>query len=138
MDRVEADIASLSKKVSNLVELTELTAEDYYENVQFANAYNILVPATRSVSAGISEAVHGAVKPLFIVEALIFMIYFAAAFIKALKDDNGRKAVKASADDDEDDDEADLEDVIDAIEQEAEEVKEKAEKSVKNSNKKKK
>ena len=138
VDRVEADIASLSKKVSNLVELTELTAEDYYENVQFANAYNILVPATRSVSAGIKEAVHGAVKPLFIVEALIFMIYFAVAFIKALKDDNGRKAVKASADDDDDDDEADLEDVIDAIEEEAEEVKEKAEKSVKNSNKKKK
>ncbi|WP_028519776.1 hypothetical protein [Ruminococcus flavefaciens] len=139
IEKVETDIAALGEKVTRLVELTEQTADDYYENVQFANAYNILIPASRSVSAGLSEAVKNAVKPLFIIEALIFMIYFAFAFINALKDNSGKKAVKAAADDDDDDsEEADLEDVIDAIEEKADEIKEKAEKAVKNSNKKKK
>ena len=92
------------------------------------------------MGAGISEAISRAVKPLFIIEALIFMIYFAIAFLKALKSDNRKKLAKAGADpdDDDEDDEADLEDVIDAIEEEAEEIKEKAEKVVKNNNKKKK
>ncbi|MBQ6170300.1 MAG: lipopolysaccharide biosynthesis protein [Ruminococcus sp.] len=138
--QVEADIKALSEKVANIVDLTEKTADDYYENVQFANAYNILIPATKSVGAGIGEAVKSAVKPLFIIEALIFMIYFAIAFLKALKSDNKKILAEeaAGSDDDDDADEADLEDVIDAIEEEAEEIKEKAEKVVKNNNKKKK
>lgn len=138
VEKVEADIASLSEKVSQIVDLTEKTAEDYYENVQFAHAYNILIPAQKSVGAGISEAVVNSIKPLFVVEALIFLIYFAASCLGALKADN-KKTVKASAggDDDDDDDDCDLEDVIDAIEEEAEKAEEKTEKAVKNNKKKK-
>ena len=137
VDKVEADLAELNKKVSNLVDLTEQTASDYYENVQFANAYNILVPATRSVGAGLGQAASEAVKSIVIIEMLILVIYIAVAFLSALKLDNGKKKLaKAGSDDDDDDDddeEVDLEELVDVIEEEAG----KAEKSVKQTNSKK-
>ncbi len=121
VEKIEADIAELSKKVENLVDLTEQTASDYYENVQFANAYNILVPATKSVGAGLSQAASDSVKTIVIVELLIFVVYLAVAFIAALKSENSKKPVKAGADDDDDDDEdIDLEELVDVIEEEAE------------------
>ena len=121
VDKVEADIADLSKKVEKLVDLTQQTASDYYENVQFANAYNILVPATKSVGAGLSQAASEAVKTIVIVEFLIFAVYLAVAFIAVLKSENSKKRVKAGADDDDDDDEdIDLEELVDVIEEEAE------------------
>lgn len=121
VEKIEADIADLSKKVENLVDLTEQTASDYYENVQFANAYNILVPATKSVGAGLSQAASDSVKTIVIVELLIFVVYLAVAFIAALKSENSKKPVKAGADDDDDDDEdIDLEELVDVIEEEAE------------------
>ena len=125
IEKVEADIKALSEKVSRIVELTELTANDYYENVQFANAYNILIPATKTVGSGIMDAVHSSVRPIFVLEAFIFLLYLAVSFIAALRADNRRKPAAEAADyDDEDDEddseEANLEDVVDAIEEEAE------------------
>lgn len=130
VEQVESDIAQLNEKVTELVELTEQTANDYYENVQFAHAFNIFIPATKSVSAGIKEAVVNCIKPLLVIEALIFMIYFAVAFIAALKRDNF-KELSEGGDDDDDDDEADIDDDEDAAE-------EKSEKPAKNNSGKKK
>ncbi len=121
VEKVEADIAELSKKVKNLVDLTEKTASDYYENVQFANAYNILVPATRSESASLGQAASASTKTIVIVELLIFVIYFAVAFISSLISENSKKTAKAAADDDDDDSEdVDLEELVDILEDEAE------------------
>ena len=140
VERVEADIAALSEKVANIVDLTEKTADDYYENVQFAHAYNILIPASRSVGAGIKDAIINSIKPLFVVEALIFFIYLVAAFVSAFKKDN-RKAFADGDDDDDDDDddedETDLEEVIEAVEEEAEKAEKKAVKTVKKNGRKK-
>lgn len=135
IEKVEADIKSLSEKVSQIVDLTQKTADDYYENVQFAHAYNILIPASRSVAAGIVDAVKGSIKLLVIVEALIFMIYLCMAFFSALKNDTAKraKAVKACGNDDDDED-ADLDELVDIIEEEAD----KANASQKNANKNKK
>lgn len=133
VEKVEADIKSLSEKVSQIVDLTQKTADDYYENVQFAHAYNILIPASRSVAAGLVDAVKDSIKLLVIVEALIFMLYLCMAFFSALKSDAAKKAVKASGNDDDDED-ADLDELVDIIEEEAD----KANASQKNSNKNKK
>ncbi|MCR4795508.1 MAG: lipopolysaccharide biosynthesis protein [Ruminococcus sp.] len=134
IDKVEADIKRLNDKVSQIVDLTQKTADDYYENVQFAHAYNILVPASKSVAAGISEAIKDSVKLIIIIEALIFMIYIGIAFVSALTKDNkkrGKAAAASGNDDDDDDEELDLDEIADAVEEEAE----KAEKSAQNSQK---
>ena len=132
IEKVEADLESLKEKVANIVDLTEKTANDYYENVQFANAYTVLAYASKSASAGIMQAFNASLKSIIIWEVLIFAIYLAVAFISALKRDNRKKAVK-STDDDYDDDDDDLEEVIEAIEEAAEK---EAEKNPKKSKKK--
>lgn len=123
VDKVEADIKDLSEKVSKIVDLTEKTSSDYYENVKFVNAYKILVPATNSTKAGLSQALGDSLNSIIICECLIFAIYLAAAFISAFKFENRKKAARAGAKDDDDDDDAeevDLEGLVDVIEEEAE------------------
>lgn len=133
--KVEADIASLSEKVKQIVELTENTADDYYENVQFAHAYNILIPATRSVSAGIGSAISNAIKPLVIIELLIFVIYMMIVFISALKYEAAKNRVikKIIGDDDENEEEISVEEFTEMIEEELEKDDEKSESDEKTS-----
>ena len=142
IEKVEADIKALSEKVAEIVDLTEKTADDYYENVQFANAYNILVPASKSIAAGISQAVSESMKLIILIEALLFVIYLCAAFICALKGDSNKrkKTVKAYADDDDDDDaeDAELDELVDIIDEDDEEDEKKPVKKNNNNSKSKK
>lgn len=120
-ENVETQLAELGDKINELVNTTELTAQEYYENVEFKNAYNILVPAESSAVASISAVIHNAIMPIAIIEALILVIYFAVSFIKALIYSNRKPAVAGgNDDDDDDDDDNDIEDVIEAVEEAAE------------------
>ena len=121
IEKVEADLEGLKTKVTDIVDLTEKTADDYFKNVQFANAYSVLAYASKSATAGLSQALSASLKKIIVWELLIFAMYLAAAFFSALKRDNSRKKAVADAEDDyDDDDEEDLEDVIEAIEEAAE------------------
>lgn len=139
--QVEADLSSLSDKLGNLVSLTEQTADEYYVDVAFANAYNILVPAVKNSGASLSDIIHASVMPCLMIEALLFVVYIMAAFISALKASNRKKPVSVSADTDDEDEDSDIEDVVEAVAEEAEEKEAPAEKknaSQKNSSSKKK
>ena len=120
IDKVETDLAGLNAKVTDIVDLTEKTADDYFKNVQFANAYSVLAYASKSATAGLSQALSDSLRKIIVWELLIFAIYLAVAFFSALKRDNSKKKAVADAADDDDDDEEDLEDVIEAIEEAAE------------------
>lgn len=133
--KVEEDIASLAEKVKQIVDLTEKTADDYYENVQFAHAYNILIPATRSVSAGIGSAIINSIKPLAVVELLILVIYMVIVFIKALKYEaaKNRAIEKILSNDDDSEEEVSVEQFAEMIEDELNEDEEKPKKEEKTS-----
>lgn len=135
-EKLEADLELLNEKVKQLVDLTNETADEYYENVEFANAYNILVPAVNSSGATVKSILKSAVMPLVIIEALLFVVYFALALVTAIKDENTKKKIVAADDDcscDGDGGDDDDDDVIEAI---ADAVEKTAEKPV-NKNKKK-
>ncbi|MCQ2459305.1 MAG: lipopolysaccharide biosynthesis protein [Ruminococcus sp.] len=83
-EKVEADLAKLSDKVIDLVKLTEITADEYYENVQYKNAYNVIVPATADTGATIKAIINAAKKPLILLEGALVFVYFAVVFVKAL------------------------------------------------------
>lgn len=146
VEKVETDIKALSEKVEKLIELTEQTTNDYYENVQFAHAYNILIPATRSVSGSIGAAIKNAIKPLIVVELLIFVAYMMLVFISALKFEVKKQKLAAklsnNGEDDEEAEEIDLDELVEAMEEEAAKEDEKSAESAKktnnNNNKKKK
>ncbi|MBR1823208.1 MAG: lipopolysaccharide biosynthesis protein [Ruminococcus sp.] len=128
METVEEQLTSLGEKVTDLVQKTELTAQEYYENVEYKNAYNILVPAVASATSLISTIIHNSMVPVFALEALIFFIYFVVSFFTSLKTTSQRrKAAHAGStgSDDDDDDEADIDDVLDVIEEAVEKKSEK-------------
>ena len=110
-EKVDQDLADLNVKVTNLVELVSDTSEDYYKNVTFKNAYNVLVPAAYEASDRISRIVDNAKMPLIMLEALGFAIFFGVSFIQGLVADNRKRkaalaGVGAEDTDNENDDEA--------------------------------
>ena len=131
-EQVEADLASLSEKLSNLVSLTEQTADEYYEDVAFANAYSILVPAVNSVGATLHSIISSCLMPVIMVEALVFVVYLIATFVKSLK----LKPKKKAAEGDDDDEAAEPEEAAEAVAEVIEEVS--AEETDKTETKKKK
>lgn len=129
-ESVEQQLADLGDKVKELVNTTEVTAKEYYQNVEFKNAYNILVPPEATARATISDIIHNAIMPVAFIEVLIFMIYFIVSFIQAIISSNRKPAITAASDDDDDDDEeeADIEDIIEEIEEAAEKTESKKKK----------
>lgn len=103
VEKVEADLAALNEKVTNLIDLVNKTADEYYNTVSFANAYNILVPAsTSSVARSLKSIFSESFMTIFLVEALIFVAYIGVAFVTALIAENKKKAGLAiDADDNE-------------------------------------
>ncbi len=120
MQDMEKRLASVDGKVKDIVAKTKAAAEEYYEEVEFANAYKVLVPAANSKTAGIKAVIKGSLKLIILAEAFIFLIYFGVAFVTALKDENKKKTVKAVAgnaggDGDDDDDDDDIDEVIEEV-----------------------
>lgn len=97
-EKIETDLKNLSDKINNLINAVSDTSEDYYVNVTFKNAYNVLVPAA-DVSTNRFDRIKQNVKfPLLVLEAIAFIVYFAIAFIEALTSDSrNRKLALAAA-----------------------------------------
>ncbi len=125
VEEMEEMLAKISEKVSTIVDKTKAAAEEYYEDVEFANAYKVLVPPSNSAAEGIKVIIKKSLKEIILVEALIFFIYFGIAFVTAIKDENKKKPAAAVAfagnassggdDDDDDDDDDDMDELIDEV-----------------------
>ena len=83
--QVDKQLDDVNAKVSQLIENIKLTADDYYENVTFQNAYNILTPATNSIGSTLSIVMDNVTMPLLAGEAVVLVIYFMVAFIAGIK-----------------------------------------------------
>lgn len=98
VEKVEKDLASLNDKVDQLIDDINTTAEEYYENVPFANAYNILVPASGSGAASfVKRTISSAIVPLVVIEALLVLVYICAAFVFAIINESKKKKALAEA-----------------------------------------
>ena len=127
----EGELKKLNDKFTRLVEITRIASEQYYETEEFANAYKVLVPAVNSQSEIIKNILKSSVMPIIAVEALTVVFLIVAAFIYAIKEENGKNAVKKKADgpDDDDDDDDSDEKETEAKEKEVKEEKKTEEKS---------
>ena len=109
VQKVESLLDSVYKKINDAVALISETSDDYYKNVTFKDAYSILVPATDTTIDRVSRIVNNAKMPFVILEALGVAVYFAVAFIEALKADSKKRkpvpAVPAEKDETENKDE---------------------------------
>ena len=137
---VDSRLSKLNDKVNELVDIVSKTADDYYQNVTFKNAYNILVPASDSVVGRLGRIIDNAKLPLILLEGLAVMIYFAVAFIEAIVGETRkRKGLVEGTSGSEDDTDEESVDLAEAIEEIADEIEEEADvKKTDNKNKKKK
>lgn len=133
--KVEEDLAALDAKIKGLVQLVYDTSEDYYRNVTFKNAYNVLVPATNTSSDVFARFIKNAIMPLAILEIGCLFVYFAVAVVQALIIDNRKVKKLALANGDDDDDDDDDDDIADESD---DEVKEETKTEKKSNDKKKK
>lgn len=79
--KVEEGLSVLNDKVNELIEAVNVTTDEFYRTVVYSKAYNILVPANASLGSVAMNAVKDSLLPVVILDALIFVIYFAAAVI---------------------------------------------------------
>lgn len=96
-ERVESDLAALDVKVKTLIKVVEDTANDYYENVSLADAYNVLVPANSDASTSIKNGLKNVLYPLIGLELVLMMAYLSVAFVQALAEDYRRRQAKRTA-----------------------------------------
>ena len=85
---VESELEALDKKLKDLVQLVNDTANDYFQNVSLSNSYTVLVPASTEVIATIKSGISKAILPAAGVEALLFVTWIGVAFVQALIEEN--------------------------------------------------
>ncbi|MBD5142123.1 MAG: lipopolysaccharide biosynthesis protein [Oscillospiraceae bacterium] len=97
IEKVEADLVALNEKVTDLLNKTNLTANEYYETVYLANAYSVLVPASSSALRTTKSVMNSATEPLLIGEALLFVCYIGVAFVLSLILENKKRKLAQDA-----------------------------------------
>lgn len=94
VENVEQRLDEVYNKILNIIEITNTTADEYYENIVFADTYNILVPATGEAP---QVEIGSFVMPLLICEGIIFVIFAAIILISSISiDHNKNKKVETS------------------------------------------
>lgn len=86
--KAEDYLSVLNDRLQKLIDNTNKTAEEYYSNVAFANAYKVLVPASGSQKEVVSSNVK---MPVLISEALLFVIYLGIIVVGSIVSVNKKK-----------------------------------------------
>lgn len=98
IEKVEEYFNDLDSKVSQLIENINITADEFYTTVAFANAYNVLVPASSSsVVHSVKNAIEDSITIIFVAEALIVVAYICVVFVTAMIDENKKKLIIAES-----------------------------------------
>ena len=82
--KVEEEISKLNAMINDISENVSKTTDDYYRTVVFPKAYNILTYASSSTLGVIKHAVKDSFSTVFILCAVIFAVYVAAAVVLAV------------------------------------------------------
>ncbi len=92
VELVKSRLDNLYGKINDIIQIATDTSDEYYANVVFENAFNILVPATGNEY---TIQAQGILKPVIIAEAAIVFIYIAYAFISTIIIEYKKKSLKA-------------------------------------------
>lgn len=88
IEYVEKRFEKLYEKTKEIIDITTDTSDEYYENVVFANAFNILVPSSGEES---TVEMGNIVMPVLIAEAVVFVAVFVCAFVSAFVIDSKKR-----------------------------------------------
>lgn len=110
-NKTKEDLAKLNTKLEKYINITRIASEQYYETVEFSNAYSVLVPALDNKMDGVKAIMNKSIMPIALTVGLSLVVYVAVAFVFAIRLENGKKKkVTAGAKDDDDDADDDFDD----------------------------
>lgn len=92
---------AICNKLNQVIADVNQTADEYFEIASYANAYNVLVPASGSTSSAIHNAISNMTRPLLIAEALLFVVYLVFSVVRAFQVSYRREKLAAGAAEDE-------------------------------------
>ena len=93
IENVEQRLEEIYNKILNIIDITNTTSDEYYENIVFAEAYNILVPATGEEP---KVEIGNFIMPLLICEGLIFVVFAAIIIFSSISIDNNKRKDKVN------------------------------------------
>ena len=100
-ETLDAQLDLLYEKTNNILELVEKTADEFYENVAFTNAYSIIVPS----SVENDYSLPNIIVIIAVVEIIVFlafgMVIICRAFVEQYNKNNGIVKVKNTSSDNE-------------------------------------
>ena len=100
-EKVDQDMEAICNKLNQVIADVNQTADEYFETASYANAYNVLVPASGSTSSAIHNAISNMTRPLLIAEALLFVVYLVFSVVRAFQVSYRREKLAAGAAEDE-------------------------------------
>lgn len=100
-EKVDQDMEAICNKLNQVIADVNQTADEYFETASYANAYNVLVPASGSTSSAIHNAISNMTRPLMIAEALLFVVYLVFSVVRAFQVSYRREKLAAGAAEDE-------------------------------------
>lgn len=83
-DEVQNELNKLNLKINELTDITNDTAEEYYDTITLGDAYKILIPASSSVKGTISIVISKSIMPIIVAEVALFGLYVLMSFIVSL------------------------------------------------------
>lgn len=93
IENVEQRLEEIYNKILNIINITNTTSDEYYENIVFAEAYNILVPATGEEP---KVEIGNFIMPLLICEGLIFVVFAAIIIFSSISIDSNKRKDKVN------------------------------------------
>ena len=93
IENVEQRLEEIYNKILNIIDITNTTSDEYYENIVFAEAYNILVPATGEEP---KVEIGNFIMPLLICEGLIFVVFVAIIIFSSISIDSNKRKDKVN------------------------------------------
>lgn len=83
MEEADAKMDTLTTRINTIIDATNTTASDFFENCAYSSAFSVLVPASGSFTSTLTVAKTNMIQPLLIVEALLFVIYICFSVVRA-------------------------------------------------------
>ncbi len=100
VEKLEKDFEVIEGKIKTLLENVEVTVSEYYTNVEFVNAYEILKPVSDSTFETIFKAIKKSLDLYISIEFFIIALYFIVAMLSmnSKLDNLSLKLLKGSKD----------------------------------------
>ena len=84
-DYADVKIANIKTKISNMIDLLEVTTDEYYRTSKYTDAFQVSVPAQYVAAGGLGHMAKKAMMPVAVMVLLVIFLWAGDGFLTELK-----------------------------------------------------